>query len=172
MFAAFNVFWTGSPLLLAHAFGMGQQGIALFALAGAAGALSAPWAGRMADRGLTRRVTGLAMAAVVLAFAVAALAADLHSVALLVAAALLLDAAVQACQVSSLRTLYMLAPELRGRINGLFMASVFVFGAIASGLAAAVYALGGWHALAALGAAFAVVALLAYATEFRRPRAA
>jgi predicted MFS family arabinose efflux permease len=170
MFAAFNVFWTGAPLLLMQAFGLSQNGIALFALAGAAGALAAPWAGYLADRGKTRRATGWAMTAVIAAFALAALASGYRSITLLVIGALLLDGAVQICQVLSLRSIYMLQPELRGRLNGLFMTFVFVCGAIASGLAAAVYSLAGWIALSVLGASFAVLALLAYATEFRHSR--
>ena len=55
IFASFNLFWTGIPLLLTEIFGYSQRQIALFALAGAAGALAAPVAGRLADRGYTRR---------------------------------------------------------------------------------------------------------------------
>ncbi len=55
MFAAFSLFWTTVPLLLASPdFGWSQRGIAVFALAGAAGALISPVAGRVADRGWTR----------------------------------------------------------------------------------------------------------------------
>ncbi len=72
MFAAFNLFWTSVPLLLAHRFGLGQRGIGLFALAGAGGALAAPVAGRLADRGLTRAVSAAAMAALGCAFLLAA----------------------------------------------------------------------------------------------------
>src|SRR6202040_603440 len=86
LFAGFNLFWTGSPLLLAKEFGMGQRGIALFALAGAAGALSAPIAGRLADRGLTRPGTGWALVAAALAFGVAIEAGCGHSLALLLLA--------------------------------------------------------------------------------------
>ena len=50
LFAAFSLFWTAAPLELAR-LGYTQRGIALFALAGAAGALAAPIAGRLADRG-------------------------------------------------------------------------------------------------------------------------
>lgn len=171
LFAAFNVFWTGSPLLLAREYGMGQRGIALFALAGAAGALAAPIAGRLADRGLTRVATGLALAATVLAFAMSGFAAHMRSLALLVAAALLLDAAVQVNQVLSLRSIYMLAPELRGRLNGLFMNFVFLCGSVGSVLASAVYVSGGWMTLAAVGSVFGVAALLFYASELRRPAA-
>jgi MFS family permease len=63
----------------------------------------------------------------------------------------------------------MLAPELRGRLNGLFMAFIFLCAAVSSGLAAAVYAFHGWSGLCLLGGSLAIVALLCYATEFRRP---
>jgi predicted MFS family arabinose efflux permease len=168
MFACFNVFWTASPLLLANEFGLDHRSIALFTLAGAAGALAAPIAGRLADRGLTRSATGWALMAALLAFAIAVEAGHARSLALLVLAALMLDAAVQVSQVLSLRSLYMLAPDLRGRLNGLFMAFAFLCGATASGLAVAVYAFRGWRTLAGLGALFAVAALALYVAEFRR----
>jgi predicted MFS family arabinose efflux permease len=171
MFATFQAFWTAVPLVLAHQYGLGQAGIALFALAGAAGALAAPWAGRLADRGLTRVATGVAMATVAVSFAIGAVAVHLHSLAGLVVAALLVDAAVQVCQVLSIRSLYMLAPELRGRLNALFMTFVFLCAAIASGSAAAIYAFHGWDGLSLLCGVLALLALAAYATEFRRPRA-
>jgi predicted MFS family arabinose efflux permease len=171
MFATFQAFWTAVPLVLAHQYGLGQAGIALFALAGAAGALAAPWAGRLADRGLTRVATGVAMATVAVSFAIGAAAVHLHSLAALVVVALLVDAAVQVCQVLSIRSLYMLAPELRGRLNALFMTFVFLCAAIASGSAAAIYAFHGWDGLSLLGGVLALLALFAYATEFRRPRA-
>ncbi len=168
MFAAFQAFWTTVPLALAQRFGFGQTGIALFALAGAAGALAAPWAGRLADRGLTRPATGAAMATALIAFGIGAVAVQAHSLAALVLAALLIDGAVQICQVLSIRSLYMLAPELRGRLNGLFMTFVFLCAALASGSAAAIYAFHGWRAVCLLGGALAVAGLALYATEFRR----
>jgi predicted MFS family arabinose efflux permease len=165
MFAAFNVFWTGAPLLLIRAYGMSLHGVALFAFVGAGGALAAAPAGRLADRGLTKPVTGIAMAAVCIAFGLAAWAVERRSVFVLAIAGLLLDAAVQMCQVLSLRSIYMLAPELRSRLNGLYMAWVFGCGAVASGAAVAVYQLAGWNALAWLGTAFAATGLLYYFTE-------
>lgn len=168
LFAGFQAFWTAVPLALDHEFGMGQGGIAMFALAGAAGALVAPWAGRVADRGLSRRATGASIAVVLLSFVIGAAAVHFRSLAGLVAAAVLLDGAVQMCNVLSLRSLYMLAPELRGRLNGLFFTSIFLCAAIASGVAAALYAFHGWGAVSLLGAGVALLALLFYATEFRR----
>ena len=167
LFAGFNLFWTGSPLLLANEFGLGHRGSALFTLAGAAGALSAPIAGRLADRGLTRPATGWALITAALAFPIAIEAGRTHSLPLLLLAALALDAAVQVCQVLSLRSIYMLAPEIRGRLNGLYMAFVFVCGAVGSALAAAAYVFLGWGALATLGALLVAAALARYLTEFR-----
>ncbi|RZL67557.1 MAG: MFS transporter, partial [Variovorax sp.] len=167
MFAGFQAFWTAVPLALVHEFGMGQGGIAAFALAGAAGALAAPWAGRIADRGLTRPATGAAMAVVLLSFVIGAVSVHYHSLAGLIVAGVLLDGAVQMGQVLSIRSLFMLAPELRGRLNGLYMTFVFLCAAIASGLAAAVYAFHGWDGVSILGGAFVVAAMALYATEFR-----
>ena len=99
----------GMPLVLA--------GIALFTLAGAAGALSAPIAGSLADRGLTRPATGWALTAAVLAFGIAVEAARMHSLTLLVLAALILDAAVQVCQVLSLRSIYINCRDLEGELG-------------------------------------------------------
>ena len=67
----------------------------------------------------------------------------------------------------SLRSIYMLAPEIRGRLNGLYMAFVFVCGAVGSALAAAAYVFLGWGALATLGALLVAAALARYLTEFR-----
>jgi predicted MFS family arabinose efflux permease len=170
MFAAFNVFWTGVPLLLTHDFDIGQRGIALFALAGAAGAFAAPIAGRMADRGMTRRATGWALAAAVLALLVAVAADKAHSLALLVLAAVVLDAAVQICQVLSLRSIYALAPESRGRVNGVFIAIAFVGGASGSGLAPAVFSYHGWNTLMNIGVLFVEAALALFVYELRSAR--
>lgn len=49
LFGAFTLFWTVVPLQLASQFGFSQRGIALFALAGAAGSALGTWA--FAQRG-------------------------------------------------------------------------------------------------------------------------
>jgi hypothetical protein len=50
------------------------------------------------------------------------------------------------------------------------MTFVFLCAAIASGTAAAIYAFHGWDGLSLLGVVLALLALPAYATEFRRPQ--
>jgi predicted MFS family arabinose efflux permease len=174
MFAAFSLFWTASPLLLASpAFGLSQTGIALFALAGAAGAVASPIAGRLADRGLTRFATIAAMLMAIAAFLISHVATDGSPLALglMVAAAIILDFGVTTSLVCGQRAIYSLSPEHRSRLNGLFMAFFFAGGAVGSALGGWAYATGGWERTSWVGLAFPSLALLALLTEFRPGRA-
>ncbi|MGO8797794.1 MAG: MFS transporter [Roseiarcus sp.] len=173
LFAAFSLFWTAVPLELAGpTFGLSQRGIALFAFAGAAGALSAPIVGRLADRGWGRASSVVSMAAVAAAFLVARLGASGSMMALL-AGAVLLDAGVQGNQVASQRVIYALGDKARSRLNGLYIATFFVGGAVGSSIASLAFALGGWERVSWIGLVFPVIALTLFAREYsRRPRAA
>lgn len=171
LFGSFSLFWTTTPLLLAGpAFGLTQRGIALFALAGVAGAVAAPIAGRLADKGLGRRYTGLAMASVALAFVITHLAPAGSTLALglLVAAAILLDMGVSANLVLGQRSIYALGAELRSRLNGLYMATFFVGGAIGSALGGWAYAHWGWGVTSLIGMALPLAALAYFATDSHR----
>jgi predicted MFS family arabinose efflux permease len=169
LFGAFSLFWTAVPLLLeGPSFHLTQRGIALFALAGAGGAAIAPVAGRLADRGLTRRYSGLFMAAVLAAFGLAWLGAARTSIPLLVVAAIVLDLGVAANLVLGQRAIFSLAAGIRSRLNGLFIAIFFLGGAAGSAFAGVALARGGWPAVTALGAGFAGVCLLIYGSEFTK----
>ena len=171
MFGAFSLFWTTTPLLLAGpAFNLSQTGIALFALAGAAGAIASPIAGRLADRGWTRPATAFAMIIAVLSFLMTHLATDGSMLALVILtlAAILLDFGVQTNLVLGQRAIYALSAEQRSRLNGLYMATFFVGGAVGSALGGWAYAHGGWSLTAWVGLAFPVAALLLFVTERRQ----
>lgn len=166
LFGAFSLFWTAVPLELAGPpFGLSQSGIALFALAGAAGALVAPLAGRLADAGHSRTATGCGLLLGIAAFALAWLGQN--SLPTLAAAAILLDSGAQLSLVVGQRAIFALHPGLRSRLNGLYMAGFFTAGALGSALASPVYGRLGWPGVAALGAAFPLAALVFFATEFR-----
>lgn len=168
MFASFSLFWTAVPLELAGPrFGFSQRGIALFALAGAAGALAAPIAGRLADRGFTRPATAASLAVGALAYASTWFSGE-RSVAGLVAAVVVLDCAVQCNLVLGQREIYALGAETRSRLNGLYVALLFLGGAAGSALAGVLMARGGWRAVAVAGTGFLLVALAFHATEYRR----
>jgi predicted MFS family arabinose efflux permease len=167
LFGAFSLFWTVVPLWLTNYFHLSQQGIALFSLAGVAGAIAAPIAGRLADRGWTRILTGLAIVIAALSFLLTYIVQDNSTIALamLVIAAITLDMAVSGNLVLSQRTIYSLGNEVRGRLNGVFMAVFFIGGAIGSALGGWAYAYGGWMLASMLGLSMPVAALLYYFTE-------
>ncbi|HEY9414330.1 MAG TPA: MFS transporter [Pseudonocardia sp.] len=168
LFGSFSLFWTVVPLLLtSDAFEMSQSGVALFALAGAAGAIASPIAGRMADRNRTRSWTRIAIGCVLIALLAAALApaGSALGLSILVGAAILLDFGVMTNVVLGQRAIYSLGPQLRARLNGLYMAIFFVGGGVGSALGGFVYAHHGWTAAALTGAVLPVLALGYFLTE-------
>jgi predicted MFS family arabinose efflux permease len=171
MFAAFSLFWTTTPLLLSGPeFGLSQGQIALFALAGAAGAIAAPISGRLADKGWSYLATRLSMISVAVAFLVTHIAptGSMLALGLLTFAAILLDFGVTTNLVLGQRAIFVLGAEYRSRLNGLYMATFFAGGAIGSALGGWLYAEGGWWATSMLGLALPVVALL-YSLSERKP---
>lgn len=168
LFSAFSLFWTTVPLLLAGpAFKFSQSGIALFALAGVAGAVAAPIAGRVADRGWTRTATAFAMMLTTGGFALTHVAelGSTFSLAALVAAAIAIDFGVQANVVLGYRALFVLGAESRSRLNGLYMTTFFLAGAAGSAVGGWAYATGGWALASSIGAALPIAALIYLATE-------
>lgn len=168
VFGTFSLFWTTVPLLLSSpAFHFSQKDIALYALVGVAGAVAAPVGGRLADRGWTRLATGIALAVVIISLLLPLMIRNSSPVgiAVLVFAAILLDMGVSANLVLSQRLIFSLEPEIRSRLNGLFMAIFFLGGAVGSSIGGWAYASGGWGAALWMGIAFPIIALLYFATE-------
>lgn len=161
MFASFSLFWTVAPLELVRHLDLSQQSIALFALAGAIGAVAAPIAGRLADAGHTWRASLVALILAPLAFAPNLLNAGLGWIGL-IATAIVLDFAVQMSMVLGQRSIYALEPQSRARLNALYMTSIFVGGAIGSALASPVYERFGWLGTALLAAGLPLLALLVF----------
>ena len=161
LFAAFSLFWTAVPVELARHYGLSQSQIALFALVGAIGAIAAPIAGRLADAGLTQRASLIALMLAPVAFLLG-LSKPGYSVIGLAITGVLLDFAVQMSMVLGQRAIYALDPASRGRLNALYMTSIFVGGAIGSALASGLYERHGWEGVIALGAGLPVLALLVF----------
>ncbi|WP_054309159.1 MFS transporter [Mesorhizobium sp. 1M-11] len=164
--AAFSLFWTSVALRLAEPpFDLGQRGIALFALAGAGGAVVTPLFGRAGDHGWTRQGTVLSHCLMLAAFALSAWAGLARSgswllpLLLLGAGAVLLDVGVTGDQTLGRRVINLLQPEARGRLNGLFVGLFFLGGAAGSAIAGLAWAWGGWPAVCTIGIAIALAAL-------------
>ncbi|MDF2598217.1 MAG: major facilitator superfamily 1 [Methylobacterium brachiatum] len=165
---AFGIFWTSVALRLAEPpFSLTQTGIALFALAGAAGAVVAPIAGQAGDKGLTRPGTILAHLGILGAMALAACGgAETTSImpaplalGTMVLAAILLDLGVIADQTLGRRAINMLQPEARGRLNGLFTGLFFLGAAFGSSLSGLAWIHAGWAGVCGVGGLFGAAAL-------------
>ncbi|OZQ77570.1 MFS transporter [Paenibacillus odorifer] len=173
LFGAFSLFWTVVPLRLADDFGMSQQGIAWFALVGVGGAVAAPIAGRLADKGWSKWLTGLAMIIATLSFLLIHLfhSHSTFALILLFISAIILDMAVSGNLVLGQRVIYSLGSEARGRLNGIFMAIFFVGGAVGSSLGGWAYAYGGWTFASLIGVILPLLALVYFFTEKRSTKA-
>lgn len=167
LFGSFSLFWTVVPLWLAEHFHLSQKEIALFALVGVAGAVAAPIAGRLADKGWSKRLTGIAFVTAAFSFAITHVFQSNQAVSLSIfcAAAILLDMSVSGNLVLGQQAIYALGDEIRGRVNGVFMAVFFAGGAIGSALGGWTYAHGGWPTASMLGFILPVIAFLYYLTE-------
>ena len=168
LFGSFSLFWTTSPLLLAGPdFRLSQSGIALFAFAGVIGAVTAPIAGRVADRGWTWPATIVAMLVSAGGFVVTWLfpLGSTASLAMLVVAAIAIDCGVQLNLILGYRVLFVLGAESRSRLNGLYMTTFFIAGAAGSAIGAWAYAYGGWALASSIGFALPLLALAYLATE-------
>lgn len=159
IFAAFGTLWSSVALPLSED-GLSHTAIGAFGLAGAAGALAAAPAGRLADRGRARWTTGLALGLLLLSWI--PLGFTRSSLWALAAGAILLDLAVQAVHVTSQTLIYPLRPDAGSRLIGGYM----IFYSVGSGLGAigstAVYAAAGWTGVCLLGAAFSALALVVW----------
>ncbi|WP_039820140.1 MFS transporter, partial [Nocardiopsis halophila] len=120
-------------------------------------------AGRLADRGHVRGVTAAGAAAVAGAWAVLAGAAG--ALPLLVAGLLLADVGQQLVLNSSQNVLYALRPEVRNRMNSVFMTAFFAGGALGAALAGSLWGAWGWNGVVALGAASALGVAVLWAVD-------
>lgn len=162
MFGAFSLFWTAVPLELTRHYGYTQTQIAVFALIGALGAIAAPIAGRLADAGHTRIGSLLAMTFAAIGFWPVELVPALGVVGL-ICTGVLLDFCVQTNMVLGQRAIYALDAASRGRLNALYVTSIFIGGAIGSLIASPLYGTWGWTAVLVAGSAFPLLALARFA---------
>jgi predicted MFS family arabinose efflux permease len=168
MFGAFCLFWTVTPMLLVNSsFQFTQKGVAIFALAGVAGAIAAPFAGKFADKGWSRQGTMLAFASGLICFLMCyfLVPGSWVSLGVLLIAANLLDAGVSSHLVLGQRAIFSIDPKNQSRLNGLYIAGIYVGGAIGSALGAWAYAHGGWSLACTVGLCFPLLALILFFTE-------
>jgi predicted MFS family arabinose efflux permease len=166
MFGTFSAFWTSITFVLAGPpFHFSETWIGLFALVGAAGALNAPIAGRLGDAGHEHVLTGVAFVLAAGGMLLTALRTDLWA---LIAGAVLIDLGVQTTMVLGQRIIFALNPAERGRLNTLYIATLFAGGAVGSAVSGFAYARAGWDGVVIFGAALPLAALLCWLSERKR----
>ncbi|MNO99284.1 Inner membrane transport protein YnfM [compost metagenome] len=166
-FSLFALFWTPLAFLLAaEPYHYSDAVIGLFGLAGAAGALSANWAGRLADRGKGPLGTTVGLLALLLSWVPLGFA-QTSLVALLIGV-LLLDLAVQLVHVSNQNAVIALRPEARNRLNAGYITCYFIGGALGSLLGTQLFQTYGWHGIVLAGLMIGSLALLVWALAERQ----
>lgn len=159
----FSAFWSTLALMLHGTFQLGSAAAGAFGLAGAAGALAAPLAGRLADRRGPELVTRLGAALTAVSFAAMGLLPLLPPAArlgLIVISAIGFDFGVQATLVAHQTLVYGLEPAARSRLNALLFTGLFIGMATGAALGSLVLARWGFAGVVALATAASVGALL------------
>ncbi|MDR7378943.1 putative MFS family arabinose efflux permease [Rhodoferax ferrireducens] len=155
---AFSAFWSTLAVMLhAAPFHLGSAAAGAFGLAGAAGALVAPMAGRVADRKGPEVVTRLGAGLVVIAFL--AMAMGDGPLWLIAAGAVLFDLGVQASLIAHQTIVYGLEPAARSRLNAVLMGSMFIGMASGAWLGSQALAQWGWQGVCGLAALAGMAAL-------------
>ena len=165
-FGTFGCFWTTATFLLAGpGYGFNQLEIGLFALVGAAGAVTAMAGGRLLDARphLRWAITGAALALLVLSYIPIGLAGARPGgpgLVLLIAGTLVMDACVQGTHVTNQSVIYELLPEARSRITTVYITTMFAGGALGSAAGAQAYARWSWTGATITAAVFPALGLL------------
>lgn len=158
----FSAFWSTLALLLHGSFHLGSAATGAFGLAGAAGALAAPLAGRLADRRGPELVTRLAAGLAALSFAAMGLLSVLPpqaQLALIVASAVGFDLGVQAALVAHQTLVYGIEPSSRSRLNALLFTGMFIGMATGAALGSLILSRWGWIGVVALATTTSLAAL-------------
>ncbi|MFD6276273.1 MFS transporter [Streptomyces sp. NPDC060209] len=166
IFAAFSTLWSSIALPLSEPpLSLSHTAIGALGLVGAAGALAATMAGRLNDRGLSQRTTGIALALLVASWL--PLAFTRSSLWALVVGVILLDLAVQAVHVTNQTLIHALHPDAGSRLIGGYMVFYSIGSAGGAIAATSLYTASGWGAVCALGASISCLAFTLWALARR-----
>jgi predicted MFS family arabinose efflux permease len=157
-----------APLVMplsAPPFELSHAEIGLFGLAGAAGALAASRAGSAADRGHAQRMTGIALALMLVAWAPIALLGQ--SLLWLIVGVLIIDFGLQAVHVTNQAMIYRVRPDAQNRLTAAYMVFYSIGSASGSAVSTWVYAQAGWNGVSLLGAGISLVTLVFWAATLK-----
>ncbi|MFB9328899.1 MFS transporter [Paenibacillus aurantiacus] len=158
IFSDFSILWSSMVLPMSSPpLSFSHSVIGLFGLAGVAGAVAASSAGRLADRGLGQRTTGIALLLLMLSWLPIGLLQ--HSLLLFIIGVVMLDFAVQAIHVTNQSMILSARPEARSRLTAGYMI-FYSFGSAAGAIASTwIYSWAGWFGVCILGTLVSMIAV-------------
>jgi predicted MFS family arabinose efflux permease len=171
-FASFSCFWTTLAALLDTHYGLGAGVAGTFGIVGAAGAMVAPIAGRLADRKGSRWVISIGMSLLAASYVLlwaeerARMSTPLHIAALIVGV-VVLDMGAQMMQISNQTRIFGLVPSARSRLNTVYMTIYFVGAAVGSALATLSWVHWRWNGVCALALGLIALAAVRHVTGRR-----
>jgi predicted MFS family arabinose efflux permease len=164
----FSAFWSTLAVMLhAAPFHLGSSAAGAFGLAGAAGALAAPLAGRLADRRGPELVTRLGAALVTGAFVAMALGPG--QLWLIAVGAVVFDLGAQAALIAHQAIVYSIEPAARSRLNAVLFVGMFIGMASGAFLGSLVLGQFGWQGVCAMAALAGLAALAVRLWPVTRP---
>jgi predicted MFS family arabinose efflux permease len=172
VFGSFSCFWTTLAFLLHSHYGLGAGAAGTFGVVGAAGALVAPLAGRLADKHGSRFVVLVGMALLASSYLLlwgeeaAHLPTSFH-IAGLVIGVVVLDMGAQMTQVANQTRIFGLVPSARSRLNTVYMTVYFSGAAAGSALATVAWVHWQWNGVCALAIGLIVLAGICHALAGR-----
>jgi predicted MFS family arabinose efflux permease len=172
VFASFSCFWTTLAFLLHSHYGLGAGVAGTFGVVGAAGALCAPLAGRLADKHGSRWVVSLGMALLAASYLLLWAEESVHRstafhLVALVVGVVVLDMGAQMTQVANQTRIFGLVPSARSRLNTVYMTLYFSGAAAGSALATVAWVHWGWNGVCALALGLIALAGIVHALGCR-----
>jgi predicted MFS family arabinose efflux permease len=170
VFGAFSAFWTNLAFLLGGPhYHMGAGVAGSFGVLGAAGALAASFAGRLADRRGARWVVAMGVALLTTGFVI--LWTLGYHMAGLIVGVIVLDMGQQSMHVGNQTRIFSLVEGARSRLNTVYMIVFFLGGAAGSALSSAAWARWQWSGVCIMALAFLAAAALLLMRGARREAA-
>jgi predicted MFS family arabinose efflux permease len=172
VFASFSCFWTTLAFLLHSHYGLGAGVTGTFGVVGAAGAMVAPLAGRLADRHGSRWVISVGMGLLASSYVLlwaeeAAHRSTAFHLLVLGIGVVILDVGAQMTQVANQTRIFGLVPSARSRLNTVYMTVYFTGAAAGSALATLAWVHWQWNGVCVLALGLIGLAALWHVTGHR-----
>lgn len=150
---AFSAFWSTLAIILNDRYQLGPMMAGAFGVAGAAGTMAAPIAGRLSDKYGPQKISLIGTVIAVLFFAllffIDSIPKDLQII-LLIISAVGFDFGIQTCLISHQTIVYGIDVNARSRLNAILMSGMFIGMSIGAWSGGYLYAMNGMSGLAML----------------------